>query len=96
MNTSLKLITNTSLIVTLLGNLFISKVSAFSDIKNQIAKDCITQLSERNIIRGYADQTFRPQSTINRAEFAVLLLNAFPNSEIKNAGMQFVRIQAET
>lgn len=89
MNTSLKLIANTSLLVTLLGNLFISRASAFSDIKNQIAKDCITQLAERNVIRGYADQTFRPQSTINRAEFAVLLLNAFPNSEVKHPGMQF-------
>ncbi|MBD2166740.1 WG repeat-containing protein [Calothrix membranacea FACHB-236] len=89
MNTSLKLIANTSLLVTLLGNIFISKASAFSDIKNQVAKDCITQLAERNLIRGYADQTFRPQSTINRAEFAVLLLNAFPNSEVKNPGMEF-------
>ncbi len=89
MNTSLKLLANTSLIVTLLGHIFISKASAFSDIKNQVAKDCITQLAERNLIRGYADQTFRPQSTINRAEFAVLLLNAFPNSEVKHPGMQF-------
>ncbi|WP_017656110.1 WG repeat-containing protein [Fortiea contorta] len=80
---------NTSIIITAISNLFIAKASAFSDIQNQITQQCITQLAERNLIKGYADQTFRPQSTINRAEFAVLLLNAFPHSEWKNSETEF-------
>ncbi|MBD2359497.1 S-layer homology domain-containing protein [Tolypothrix sp. FACHB-123] len=76
---SLKVFTNISIIIAIFSNLFIAKASAFSDIKNQFAKECISQLAERKLIKGYADQTFRPQSTISRAEFAVLLLNAFPN-----------------
>lgn len=84
MNTIFKLLTHTSVTITIVSNLLIfilssSQASAFSDIQNQIAKDCINQLAERNLIRGYADKTLRLQSTINRAEFAVLLLNAFPN-----------------
>ncbi|AFY33466.1 WG repeat-containing protein [Calothrix sp. PCC 7507] len=89
MNNALKFLTNTSIMITVVGNLLISKASAFSDIQNQFAKQCISQLAERNLVRGYADQTFRPQSTISRAEFAVLLLNAFPYGQQKQSGVNF-------
>jgi hypothetical protein len=81
--------TNTSVIITVVCNLLISKASAFSDIQNQIAQQCIIQLGDRNLVRGYADQTFRPQSTISRAEFAVLLLNAFSYGQQKQSGIEF-------
>lgn len=84
-----KIFTNTAVIIAVSCNLFISKALAFTDIQNQLAKECISQLAERNIVRGYANQTFRPQLTINRAEFAVLLLNAFPYSQSKQSAIEF-------
>ncbi|WP_414565574.1 MULTISPECIES: S-layer homology domain-containing protein [unclassified Anabaena] len=47
------------------------------DIKNHWAQQCITQLVSRQIVKGYPDQTFRPEGTITRAEFAVILQKAF-------------------
>lgn len=88
-NKYLKILANTSLILIIESNLLISKASAFSDIQNQVAQQCISQLGDRNLVRGYADQTFRPQSTINRAEFAVLLLNAFPYGQQEQSGIEF-------
>jgi hypothetical protein len=85
----LKFFTNVSIIIAILSNVFIAKASGFSDIQNQIAKECISQLAERKLIKGYADKTFRPQSTINRAEFAVLLLNSFPDTERQQSSIKF-------
>jgi len=51
----------------------------FSDLENHWAGSCINQLAQRNLIRGYPDGTFRPNAPVNRAEFAALLLNLFPD-----------------
>jgi S-layer homology domain/WG containing repeat len=51
----------------------------FSDLENHWAGSCINQLAQRNLIRGYPDRTFRPNALVNRAEFAALLLNLFPD-----------------
>ncbi len=58
----------------------------FSDIQNHWAQDCIKQLSQRNLISGYPDGSFRPNAPVTRAEFAALLRKAFPNAApIRNA-----------
>lgn len=51
----------------------------FSDIGNHWAKACVLALAERKLINGYPDNTFRPDGTITRAEFAVLSNNVFPD-----------------
>ena len=43
----------------------------------------------RKLVTGYPDGSFRPNSTITRAEFAVLMLNAFPNAPVKSSRTTF-------
>lgn len=51
------------------------------DIQGHWAQRCIQSLAQRNIINGYPDGSFRPNAPVNRAEFATLVGNAFPNAE---------------
>lgn len=69
--------------------LFSTGAVAFSDIQNHWANACISQMRPRNLVTGYPDGTFRPNGTLTRAEFAVLMMNAFPNAPIKRGGMAF-------
>ncbi|MEP0872680.1 WG repeat-containing protein [Trichocoleus desertorum AS-A10] len=52
---------------------------SFSDTSTHWGRACIEQLSQRKLVNGYPNGTFRPNQTVTRAEFAVLMLNAFPN-----------------
>ena len=43
---------------------------AYTDVNNTHSNfEAITHLQEKNIIKGYADGSFRPNSTIKRDEF---------------------------
>lgn len=53
-------------------------LETFADIQNHWAQSCIEVLVQKAIINGYPDRTFRPEGSITRAEFANLLLKAFP------------------
>jgi hypothetical protein len=46
----------------------------FSDIQGSYAEDAIDSLTSANVLAGYADGTFRPQQSMNREEFAVVLV----------------------
>lgn len=61
----------------------------FSDCQNHWAISAIVKLAERNLIRGYPDQTFRPDAPVTRAEFAVLMCNCFPHASVIKAPIQF-------
>jgi uncharacterized lipoprotein YddW (UPF0748 family) len=50
----------------------------FPDIQTHWAKTFIEELAQRGIVRGFEDQTFRPNRAVTRAEFAALLQAAFP------------------
>lgn len=54
--------------------------STFYDIQGHWAGLCITQLANQGIISGYPDGSFRPNLSMNRAEFATIVGNAFPNA----------------
>ena len=58
----------------------------FADIQDHWAKPFIEALASRGIISGFKDGTFRPNDPITRAQFAALLLKAFP----KNNSRQYV------
>jgi hypothetical protein len=47
--------------------------TSFSDVKTHWAKDYIAALSEKKVINGYPDGTFRPERPISRAEMATML-----------------------
>ncbi len=48
----------------------------YTDIGGHWAKDIITSLSEKSVISGFEDNSFRPDQTITRAEFMTLVSNA--------------------
>lgn len=50
-----------------------SSVYAFSDVDNHWAKDSIEKLSQINIVKGYEDNTFRPDQNMTRAEVATII-----------------------
>jgi len=58
----------------------VAALSRFSDIQNHWARAFIEGLAQRNIVRGFADGTFRPEQGVTRAEFAVMLQMAFPRT----------------
>jgi S-layer homology domain len=48
--------------------------TAFSDVNNNYwAKDFIAELSDRGIIKGFPDGSFRPDALVTRAEFAAMI-----------------------
>jgi outer membrane protein assembly factor BamB len=61
------------------GDALVSNIS-LSDIEGNWAKDKIVQAVNKGIVNGYPDGTFKPDRTVNRAEFAVLLMNALKPS----------------
>ena len=61
----------------------------FLDLESHWAKNCVVALAERGLIRGYADQTFRPDQPITRAEFSALLKGVFPNFEAVRSAVDF-------
>ncbi|WP_256758478.1 S-layer homology domain-containing protein [Cohnella sp. WQ 127256] len=52
----------------------------FSDIKGHWAEVSIKQAVYSGIVKGYTDGTFKPNATVTRAEFAVMLMNALKPS----------------
>lgn len=54
--------------------------STFYDIQGHWAKSCIVQLANQGIISGYPDGSFRPNLSMNRAEFATIVGSAFPKA----------------
>lgn len=54
-----------------------SMAPAFKDISGHWASESITRLVKMGAITGYPDGTFRPDSSITRAEFATVLVKAF-------------------
>jgi hypothetical protein len=88
MRLGLKLLTNTSVLAASLL-ISIPNAIAFTDIESHWAKECISQMAPRKLVSGYPDGSFRPNATITRAEFAVLMLNAFPDAPIKRSGTTF-------
>jgi uncharacterized lipoprotein YddW (UPF0748 family) len=50
----------------------------FSDVQNHWAQPCIEALAQRNVISGFQDGRFRPGDPVTRAQFAAMVVNAFP------------------
>jgi hypothetical protein len=87
-------IKKSSAIIALLSILLAQKALGFSDTKNHWANTCIDQLKSQNLVSGYPDGRFQPNTTVTRAEFAVLMLNAFPNAPVKRSAIAFKDVPA--
>jgi hypothetical protein len=60
--------------------------TTFSDVQGSWAQSCIVELTQRGIISGYPDGSFRPNNPVTRAEYASMVGKAFPNAaRVRNA-----------
>ncbi|MGG1633218.1 NEAT domain-containing protein [Paenibacillus sp. NRS-1760] len=62
--------------------------AAFKDLANNWAKDAINRALKLNIVQGYPDGSFKPNATVNRVEWTVILGRAL-KLEGKNASTTF-------
>jgi predicted DNA-binding antitoxin AbrB/MazE fold protein len=61
----------------------------FSDVLgNHLNSVAIRKIKNSNIVEGYEDGTFKPQSLINRAEFTKIVIGAQYANELDNCDMQ--------
>lgn len=58
----------------ILGLLGFSSAQAFTDTGDSPYQSAIAQLATQGVVEGYNDDTFKPQASINRAEFLKILL----------------------
>lgn len=52
-----------------------SAADKFTDIDRHWAKDIINDWADRDVVHGYGDNTYRPDNSITRAEFATVIKN---------------------
>lgn len=70
-----------------------SAQATFSDVAaDNWASPFIQALASRNIIAGFPDGTFRPNDPVTRAQFAAILLKAFPNAQRVNNPTNFADV----
>lgn len=63
-----------------------AQTAAFSDVPSGYwAGEFITQLSQRNIIAGFPDGTFKPEQPVTRAQFAAMVSKAFQTAPKRSA-----------
>ncbi|MFB2896144.1 family 10 glycosylhydrolase [Aerosakkonemataceae cyanobacterium BLCC-F50] len=63
-----------------------------ADIQGHWAQPCIEQLVQKQIITTYEDGNFRPDSQVNRAEFATIISKAFPERPVTRNAIRFADI----
>ncbi|MER3432376.1 MAG: S-layer protein [Leptolyngbya sp. ERB_1_1] len=67
-----------------------SAQTTFSDVaSDNWASPFIQALASRNIISGFPDGTFRPNDPVTRAQYAAIVLKAFPNAPRVNNPVNF-------
>jgi len=67
-----------------------SAQATFSDVaSDNWASPFIQALASRNIISGFPDGTFRPNDPVTRAQYAAIILKAFPNAPRVNNPVNF-------
>ena len=54
---------------------------AFSDTRQHWARPQIDHLQSRDLIKGYPDGTYQPETYINREEFVTLLIRTLNKEE---------------
>ena len=62
-----------------------SETVAFRDLHNETNKEYIYALVDMGIIRGYEDETFRPEQLVTRAETAAMINRALKRTDLQLA-----------
>ena len=82
---AVSLLTLAVLLFLLLPGAAPAATPSFTDIQNNWAKSYILDFASKGFIKGYPDQTFRPDQPISRAEFTCILLNCMGITPSANA-----------
>jgi parallel beta-helix repeat protein len=69
-------------------------ISSFADIQEHWAGGFIRPLGSLNLVSGFADGSFQPDSPLNRAQYAALVVKIFNPTPIRPA-IQFIDIPAD-
>jgi ELWxxDGT repeat protein len=64
----------------------------FADLQNHWAQTCIERSASQRLLQGYPDSRFVPDGTLTRAEFAALMIKAFPNAQPTRSAPNFVDV----
>jgi ELWxxDGT repeat protein len=64
----------------------------FTDLQNHWAQTCIERSASQRLLQGYPDSRFVPDGTLTRAEFAALMIKAFPNAQPTRSAPNFVDV----
>ena len=86
----ISLVTAISILVFSVGTGF-----ALSDISGYPYQDAIEYLEDAGIINGYPDGTFKPYSSINRAELMKILVGGVQGGDFSNLGNCFPDVKNE-
>ncbi|MGB3203154.1 MAG: S-layer homology domain-containing protein [Nodosilinea sp.] len=68
-----------------------STSSRFRDLGNHWATVYIEALADRGLVKGYPDQTYRPEDPINRAQFAAMVAASYSTPPVR-APVNFVDV----
>ena len=69
--------------------------SRFNDLVGHWSAPFIEALADRELVKGFLDGTFKPDSQVTRAEFAALVAVAFPEVEKTRQVRRFVDVTAD-
>ncbi len=73
-----------------------SSVGGFSDVSESTDyNEAIKTLQDRGVIEGYADNTFKPENTLNRAEFLKIILEGRSDGETFTGSKCFPDVEDE-
>ncbi len=67
----------------------------FSDAANHWAAACIEGVGSEGLMKGYLDGRFLPDGTMTRAEFAAVMVKAFPNAPTVKERPNFADVAAD-
>ncbi len=72
----------------------VAQANSFPDVpEGYWAKEFIEELTERNIISGFPDGTFKPDAPVTRAQFSSLISGAFSKTETRSS-INFVDVSS--
>ncbi|MWC28832.1 S-layer homology domain-containing protein [Paenibacillus sp. MMS18-CY102] len=75
--------------VTKMYTVTIRLMASFSDLAGHWAEEQILKAVEQKLVTGYPDGTFKPNHSITRAEFTVMLMNAIQPNLSQGASLTF-------
>lgn len=59
-----------------------NRPASFTDTNNHWAEGCIEGVGNDGLMKGYLDGSFQPYGTMTRAEFAAVIVKAFPDAPV--------------